>query len=449
MKAKYLFIAIAVVSLFSACNRDEKSLFDQSASERAQWILDNAKQVLVNQDSWEMLYFPNRDSCSANIVIKFFKNGQVIASTQHPKITKNKLVTDSSTWVAKNDYGPIISFDTYNDVLHAWANPDPTPDVNPDKKDYTPGDGYLGDYEFLILEANANRVVLKGKKHSAYTILRPMPNVTVEDYFKTCNKQLTNYFGNNAIMTLTQNGKSYYLHNGATGIFTLTAVGEPVPEVDPKTYPICPTLDGFVVCYAFNSTLYMDRGVAMEHLFTLSGNRFVGEQGSVVSAGDLSTLFMTYISNNKGWKADLTASTGTFADAASAFTEALVAQSKDSKAKLSSVAITYSGTELIGKYVLRVKFEYKKNGQGTKQNITADYVIALKSQNGNIGLTYLEPASDLATTWYNQFPEMGALINTVMHTFTLSAVDQLNPTKGLSLNTSATSIVVSGNGNLK
>ena len=158
---------------------------------------------------------------------------------------------------------------------------------------------------------------------------------------------------------------------------------------------------------------------------------------------------MTYISNNKGWKADLTASTGTFVDAASAFTEALVAQSKDSKAKLSSVAITYSGTELIGKYVLRVKFEYKKNGQGTKQNITADYVIALKSQNGNIGLTYLEPASDLATTWYNQFPEMGALINTVMHTFTLSAVDQLNPTKGLSLNTSATSIVVSGNGNLK
>ena len=449
MKAKYLFIAIAVASLLSACNRDEKSLFDQSASERAQWVLDNAKQVLVNQDSWEMLYFPNRDSCSANIVIKFFKNGQVIASTQHPKITKNKLVTDSSTWVAKNDYGPIISFDTYNEVLHAWANPDPTPDVNPDKKDYTPGDGYLGDYEFLILEANANRVVLKGKKHSAYTILRPMPNVTVEDYFKTCNKQLTNYFGNNAIMTLTQNGKSYYLHNGATGIFTLTAVGEPVPEVDPKTYPICPTLDGFVVCEAFNSADYLSRGVAMEHLFTLSGNKFVGEGGSTISAGDLSTLFMTYISNNKGWKADLTASTGAFVDAASAFTAALVAQSKDSNAKLNSVAITYSGTELIGYYALRMKFEYKKNGQGSKQTITADYKIKVASKNGHIVLTYLEPASDLAATWYNQMPTLVDLINTVMNSFKLSAGDQLNPANNLHLNNDATVIVVSGSSNLK
>ncbi|MBR2285727.1 MAG: DUF4302 domain-containing protein [Paludibacteraceae bacterium] len=438
-----------MASLLSACNRDEKSLFDQSASERAQWVLDNAKQVLVNQDSWEMLYFPNRDSCSANIVIKFFKNGQVIASTQHPKITKNKLVTDSSTWVAKNDYGPIISFDTYNEVLHAWANPDPTPDVNPDKKDYTPGDGYLGDYEFLILEANANRVVLKGKKHSAYTILRPMPNVTVEDYFKTCNKQLTNYFGNNAIMTLTQNGKSYYLHNGATGIFTLTAVGEPVPEVDPKTYPICPTLDGFVVCEAFNSADYLSRGVAMEHLFTLSGNKFVGEGGSTISAGDLSTLFMTYISNNKGWKADLTASTGAFVDAASAFTAALVAQSKDSNAKLNSVAITYSGTELIGYYALRMKFEYKKNGQGSKQTITADYKIKVASKNGHIVLTYLEPASDLAATWYNQMPTLVDLINTVMNSFKLSAGDQLNPANNLHLNNDATVIVVSGSSNLK
>jgi hypothetical protein len=331
--------------------------------------------------------------------------------------------------------------------LHAWADPDPTPDAS--KKDYTPGDGYLGDYEFLILEANANRIMLKGKKHSAYIILRPMPKMEIADYFSTCNSQLSKYFGNDAIMTLYQGGNAYYLHNGASGIFTLTAVGKPVPEVDPVIYPICPTLDGFVVCYAFNSTLYMDRGVAMEHLFTLSGNKFVGEGGSTISAGDLSTLFMTYISNNKGWKADLTASTGTFADAASAFTAALVAQSKDSKAKLNSVAITYSGTELIGYYALRMKFEYKKNGQGTKQTITADYKIKVESKNGHIVLTYLEPASDLAATWYNQMPTLVNLINTVMHSFTLSAGDQLNPVNNLHLNNDATVIVVSGSSNLK
>lgn len=437
MKAKYLFIAVAVVSLFSACNRDEKSLFDQSAAERAQSTLDNAQKMLVAHDSWEMLYFANRESRGYNIVVKFFSNGKVIASAQNALTTKNQLLTDSSTWVLRNDYGPIISFDTYNKVLHAWADP---------QED---GDGYLGDYEFLILEANANRIMLKGKKHSAYIILRPMPKMEIADYFKTCNSQLSKYFGNDAIMTLYQGGNAYYLHNGASGIFTLTAVGKPVPEVDPVIYPICPTLDGFVVCYAFNSTLYMDRGSVMEHLFTLSGSKFVGEGGSTISAGDLSTLFMTYISNNKGWKADLTASTGTFADATSAFNTALIALSKDSKAKLTSVAITYSGTELKGYYVLRIKFEYKKNGQGTKQSLTTDYKIKVESKNGQIVLTYLEPVSELAANWYNQMPTLVDLINTVTDSFTLTAGDQLNPAKDLHLNNDATVIVVSGNGNLK
>ena len=437
MKAKYLFIVVAVASLLSACSRDEKSLFDQSAAERAQYTLDNAQKVLVAQDAWEMLYFANRESRGYNVVVKFFKDGKVIASAQNSLTTGNKLLSDSSTWVVRNDYGPIISFDTYNKVLHAWSDPQDD------------GDGYLGDYEFLILEANANRVVMKGKKHSAYIILRPMPKMEIADYFKTCNSQLTKYFGNNAIMTLTQNGKSYYLHNGSTGIFTLTAVGQPVPEVDPVIYPICPTLDGFVVCYAFNSKEYLDRGVVMEHLYTLTGSRFVGEKGSIVDAGNLNTLFMTYISNNKGWKADLSASTGTFADAVSAFNTALVALSKDSKAKLTSVAITYSGTELIGYYVLRIKFEYKKNGQGTKQTITADYKIKVESKNGKIVLTYLEPASETAATWYNQMPTLVDLINTVIDSFTLSAGDALNPTNNLHLNTNATTIVVSGSSSLK
>lgn len=204
MKVRYIVLVIALASVFSACNRDEKSLFDKSAAERAQWTLDNAKKILVAQDSWEMLHFANRETRGYNIVIKFFEDGEVVATANNSLTTGGKMLTDSSTWVVKNDYGPIISFDTYNNVLHAWADPQDD------------GDGYLGDYEFLILEATADRVVLKGKKHSAYTILRPMPDVTLDAYFKTCNAQLSNFFGNNAIMTLTQNGQSYYLHNGAT-----------------------------------------------------------------------------------------------------------------------------------------------------------------------------------------------------------------------------------------
>ena len=135
MKAKYLFIGLAVASLFSACSRDEESLFDKSAAERAQWTLDNAKQVLISQQNgWEMLYFANRESRGYNVVVKFHENGKVVATANNALTTQNQILTDSSTWLVKNDYGPIISFDTYNEVLHAWADPDPTPDK--ESKDY-------------------------------------------------------------------------------------------------------------------------------------------------------------------------------------------------------------------------------------------------------------------------------------------------------------------------
>lgn len=448
MKAKYLFIGLAVASLFSACSRDEESLFDQSAAERAQATLDNAKAVLVSpSNGWEMLYFANRESRGYNVIIKFYENGKVEATANNALTTQSKMLTDSSTWLVRNDYGPIISFDTYNQVLHAWADPDPTPDK--ESKDYPVGDGYLGDYEFLILEATPERVILKGKKHSAYTILRPMPSMTADDYFKTVNAQLNNYFGNGSILTLQQDGKAYYLHNGATGIFVKTPIGEPLPEVDPDIYPICPTLDGFVVCESFNSTEYLTRGAAMEHIYTLTQDKFVGEQGSIISSGDLYLLFMTYIANNKGWKADLTASTGAFANAASAFTQALIAQTKDSKAKLSSIGITYCDSlyNYKGSYVLRIKSEYKNNG--TKQTQTTDYVIGVKNQDQHLTISYIEPANETAATWYQRLPTLVDLINTVMGNFTLTTENRLNPTKDMRLNNASSMIVTTASGNLK
>lgn len=448
MKAKYLFIGLAVASLFSACSRDEESLFDKSAAERAQWTLDNAKQVLISQQNgWEMLYFANRESRGYNVVVKFHENGKVVATANNALTTQNQILTDSSTWLVKNDYGPIISFDTYNEVLHAWADPDPTPEK--ESKDYTVGDGYLGDYEFLLLEANANRVVLKGKKHAAYTILRPMPSLSLDDYFTKVNAQLNNYFSDGVIMTLQQDGESFYLHNGATGIFTKTPLGEPVPEVDPEIYPICPTLDGFVVCNSFNSETYLTRGAAMEHLYTLTQDKFVGEQGSIISSGDLYLLFMTYISNNKGWKADVKASTGAFADAANAFTEALIAQTKDSKAKLSSVGIIYvdSMYNYKGSYVLRIKSEYKNNG--SKQTQTTDYVISVKNQDQHITLSYIEPANTTAATWYERIPALANLINATMGSFTLSTENKLNPMRDMRLNNASSVIVTGANGNMK
>ena len=186
MKAKYLFIGLALATLLGACSRDEESLFDKSAAERAQEALTNAEDVLVAPAyGWEMLYFANTGSRGYNVLVKFDANGRVTATAKNSLTTGNRIVTDSeSTWEVKLDYGPILTFDTYNEVLHAWADP------------RSDGDGYLGDYEFLILHADANYVKLKGKKHGGYMHLYPIKeSVTPEDYFAEVEALQQKLFG--------------------------------------------------------------------------------------------------------------------------------------------------------------------------------------------------------------------------------------------------------------
>ena len=434
MKTKYIILGLVLVgSIFCSCSRDEESLFEKSAAERAQEAMDNANSVFVApKNGWEMLYFANPESRGYNLIVKFREDGQVIATAKNSLTTGNKMLTDStSTWEVVSDYGPLLTFNTFNEILHAWADP---------RED---GDGYLGDYEFLILLATPERVVLKGKKHSAYMIMRPMPDMNQEEYFDACANRLTKYFGNGNIMTLQQGDSIYYLHNGASGLFNIVPFGAKAQAEDPVLYPICPTLDGFVMSFGFNDK-------HNERIYTLrDDNTFAGEEGSIIGSGDLSQLFITYIDVNKGWKADLSASTGAFADAANAFQSQLVSLTKDSKAKLNSIAITYSDTvfRYQGSYILRLKYEYKSGGK--KTSLTADFAINLSNVDGKITLAYDKAANETATIWYQQASELPKLVESVMGTFGLKAEDTLNPTKALNLINDKSTIAVIGSSGLK
>ena len=434
MKAKYLFIVLAVASLLCACNRDEESLFDKSAAERAQEALDKANTVLVSPaNGWEMLYFANKGSRGYNMILKFDANGRVTATAKNALTTGNAILTDNnSTWQVKLDYGPILSFDTYNDVFHAWADPQ------------NDGDGYLGDYEFLILSATPERVVLKGKKHSAYSILRPMPDMPAADYFSACEGTLAKYFGDGNILTLQQGDSLYYLYDGVSGLFELAGYGQKAAEADPVLYPICPTMDGFMMSFGFND-------MQNERLYKLDGDKFVGEEGSVISSGDLDQLFMTYIDVNVGWAADFTNSSGAFVDDSKAFLNKLAELTKDSKAKINTIGITYSDSvfHYAGSYILRIKFSYKTNGK--TYAITTDYAVNVSNtlDKGHIVISYDKPANSAATTYSEKIPQLAQLVETIMGSYTLSSENAINPAKALKLTNDKSVIVMSGTSNLK
>lgn len=348
MKAKYLVIIGLLAATFAACSRDEESLFEKPAAIRAQEAIENAFNVLTAPaNGWEMAYFPNLETSAKgyNMVVKFRKNGNVSVTAKNGTTTMNKIVTDTaSTWAVKSDYGPILTFDTYNDVFHAFSDP---------KGD---GAGLLGDYEFLILKATPELVLLKGKKHSAYTVMRPMKNTDLAAYYAACEKMQADLFGNNNIVTLTQGDSQMYLYKGAEGQFQSAAYGSPLVAEAATYHPVCSTEDGIIVSTGFGEDVH-------DHIFYYDAAKgeLRSEKGAVMNAGNLNVLFGAYFTDNAfGWSVD---------PAGQPAVETLLADvntaMKNTSAKMKVMGYGYKQSLNMyeGGYFMLINFSYK---QGSK-----------------------------------------------------------------------------------
>lgn len=413
MKAKYLFIGLALASLLCACNRDEESLFDKSAAERAQAALDNANTVLAAaENGWEMLYFANTASKGYNLIVEFDENGCVTATAKNSTTTGNKIMTDVSTWAVKLDYGPILTFDTYNNVLHAWADP---------RGD---GDGLLGDYEFLILHADANYIKLKGKKHSAYCYLYPLEaGKSAADYYAEVEAAEKKLCSNGNIFHFSAQDKEYLLHDGNTGIFTLTNLGETSDSEEAGSYPFAIRRSGIQLCYGFLDVA--------DTYYELDGS-VMRSANSAISTAAPATYFTEYVTLAGGaWVIDIEDISQTTLDAITAVTNALKkAYSSNKKAGVQGLRFKQAGDNI----VLTFSF-YGSSSKATEMN----YIYEMEKQDNNLKLTYSAPADENAQKVLAAFPTLEALLNTLDGTYAASTSDALNPTTGIRMENSAAS----------
>ena len=348
MKAKYLVIIGLLAATFAACSRDEESLFEKPAAIRAQEAIENAFNVLTAPaNGWEMAYFPNLEASAKgyNMVLKFNKNGNVSVTAKNATTTANKIVTDTaSTWAVKSDYGPILTFDTYNDVFHAFSDPG------------NDGAGLLGDYEFLILKATPELVLLKGKKHSAYTVMRPMKNTDLAAYYAACEKMQADLFGNNNIVTLIQGDSKMYLYKGAEGQFQSAAYGSALVAEAATYHPVCSTEDGIIVSTGFGEDVH-------DHIFYYDAAKgeLRSEKGAVMNAGNLNVLFGAYFTDNAyGWSVDPAGQ-----PAVDSLLAAVNTAMKNTSAKMKVMGYGYKQSLNMyeGGYFMLINFSYK---QGSK-----------------------------------------------------------------------------------
>ena len=408
MKVKYIYLGIVVATLLGACSRDEESLFDQSAAERAVAALENANKVLTApENGWEMLYFANPESRGYNIIVKFDANGRVTATAKNSATTGNKIMTDESTWEVKNDYGPILTFETYNEVLHAWADP------------RSDGDGLLGDYEFLILHATADNIKLKGKKHGAYCYLYPITeSIAPEAYFaevEAVNKRL---FANNNLLTWVSGDKTYLLSGGQTGIFSLIEPGELLNSEDLEIYPFAVNRSGVQLTFPIRDN---------EDVCYSMGAELLTAANSSIGAGELSNYFFNYMNIVAcGWAIDIKELCPTIQTLFSTADEQIKTTYNNKKKGGITEMKFYSAQD--DSFVLN--FSYI--GSGTKAS-TYYYLYKMQRSNDRVKIAYSGPNDENSQKVLAALPAIEPLLKGLEGDFKLSGNDALNPTLGLLL----------------
>lgn len=437
MKAKYLLLIGLFAATMVACSRDEESLFEDSAAVRAQKAVENAFDVLSsNEAGWEMAYFPNleADAKGYNMVLKFNKNGNVSVTAKNSTTTMNKIITDTaSTWAVKSDYGPILTFDTYNDVFHAFSDP---------KED---GAGLLGDYEFLILKATPELVLLKGKKHSAYSVMRPVKNPDVAAYYAACEKMQTYLFGNNNIVTLEQGNEKLYLYYGASGQFQSAAYGSALSAENATYHPVCATEDGIIVSTGFGEDVH-------DHIFYYDSvkGELKSELGTVINAGNLNLLFKSYFSDNlSGWAIDTTGieSVAPFLDQINTF-------AKDSKKSTNIKVMGYGYKQSLnmyeGGYFILVKVGYKQGGKGKEKEAKLLWTVDVTMDENGVEISNLVPYDANTENWIKNAPAIQGITDAFLGTFKMEPGKNLfNGASGMKMVSSTQELHITGNATIK
>ena len=427
MKNKSIILLLTLGLAFTACSRDEESLFDKSAAERTVEALENAQKYLTEApNGWEFLYFPNPDECGYNILVDFDEHGQVKASAK-AYIQKGSIKTDSivvdanSTWEVVSDYGPILTFNTYNDVLHLWADPQDD------------GDGFLGDYEFLILESTPERLLLKGKKHSGYSVLRRLPaDQDWAQYFADIDSVQNMLFSNSNLFLAEIGGKKYTLTDGSTGIFTVADKGDAPDAEDPTVLPFVTTQKGIY----FTAFLTEERNQDL----VLNDAGVLKSSAATIGTGNLNEYFDYYMRLVAGkWKYDMKEKT--IKDIFAPFDAILKEKYGNKKAKTTDL-YWYNPEGKNG--IITIAYSYTSSGNNADVQ-TMFYNYKMEQSGAQAKLTYVGPADDNAQKFLDVFPTIIETLNNFAGTCSFATTEMaINPTLGLQINNASKVLILTG-----
>ncbi len=159
MKNKIIItLLLAMPMIFASCLSDQEDVFDQASSERLEKALAEAKEILVSaEEGWLMDYYYGEEYAYGGIpfIMTFDDTNVTISSVEYPEGA-------TSYYKMATHNGPVLSLDLYNKVLHSLSQ------ASQDRPD-----GYQADFEFTIMKATPELIVLRGLRTGNTCYLRP------------------------------------------------------------------------------------------------------------------------------------------------------------------------------------------------------------------------------------------------------------------------------------
>ncbi|MDO4510842.1 MAG: DUF4302 domain-containing protein [Bacteroidales bacterium] len=380
MKKLYKFSAFAAVLMsasLASCTHEEADIFEESAANRTEMARKAYREILLDKGGkWQMEYFTTEEEHGYVYLFTFRNDGSVTISGHNEYIgmltdpsAKSTYGSETSLWTILSDNGPVLSFNSYNNIFHLFASPEDIPNTERDEQGY----GHSGDYEFDLMDYRNDTLHLEGKKHGAKIIMTRVDAAIDDEIYMNEVVAMADSFFNAKIPTVYVNLPGGYRHivlNGASQL--------------PKFYP---ETGDYITEWVGRNAIITHDGFTLGKPLTLcdsiDGNHYTvqhfirQDDGSLLCTDDGVTTITADALNKVAtdstlcWRFDPATSVGELGESFTAFTKGLTEYNG------SSLQYMNFGTTVIGntKYIKKLFFRLKLKKAGQYLNISQAYEV--------------------------------------------------------------------------
>lgn len=166
-----LFLLHGILFVQTGCSPHTDNVFDASPAVRQQQaIAEYSKQLVSSEYGWAMDFYPSDMALGGIAYTARFTDREVELTTEMEiKNTAGDKKTYAAGQMVKSEYrilagqGVMLTFDTYNALMHYWSQPSGTN-----------SEGFSTDYEYVFVSATPDEIVLRGRKYGHLLRLHPL-----------------------------------------------------------------------------------------------------------------------------------------------------------------------------------------------------------------------------------------------------------------------------------